>query len=56
MKTIRFQSIYQVIEILNLMQKTFNELIKLLDLKSQNSIELHVKEVRKRGNQKNRRH
>ena len=32
-------------------ERTVNELNKLLKLKSENSIELHVKEVRKRGNE-----
>ena len=32
-------------------EETIDELKKLLEFKSQNSIELHVKEVRKRGNQ-----
>ena len=32
-------------------EKTINELNNLLELRPQNGIELHVKEVRKRGNQ-----
>ena len=32
-------------------EKTFDELNKIWELRSQNRIELHVKEVRKRGNQ-----
>ena len=44
----RFQSLYQVITEPNLLKKTVNELNKLLELKS---LELHVKEVKKRGDQ-----
>ena len=51
MRTIGFQSFYQVIETLNRLKKTITELNKLLELKSQNDIELHVQEVRKRVNQ-----
>ena len=36
----------------NSAEKTFNELNKLLELRSQNCIELHVKQVRKRRKQK----
>ena len=36
-------------------EKTINELNKLLERRSQKNIELHVKEVRKRGKNKNRR-
>ena len=32
-------------------EETINELNKLLELRSQNGVELHVKELRKRGNQ-----
>ena len=45
-KTIHFQSFYQVITKSNLIEKTIDELNKLLELRS---LELHVKEVRKRG-------
>ena len=32
-------------------ERTINELYKLFELRSQNGIELHVKQVRKKGNQ-----
>ena len=47
MRTIRFLSLYQVITRPNLIKKIIAELNKLLDFRS---LELHVKEVRKRGN------
>ena len=50
-KTKVFQSLYQVIGTLNQPKKTNNELNNLLELKSQNNIELHVQKVRERGNQ-----
>ena len=37
-------------------EKTIDELNKILELKSQNSIELNVKEVRKKKSNKNRTH
>ena len=49
MKTIRFQLLYQVIG--KSSEKTINELNQLLELRSQKGFKLHVKEVRKRGNQ-----
>ena len=48
MKTIRFHLLYQVIGTLNLLKNTIDELNKLLELRS---LAMHVKEVRKRGNQ-----
>ena len=50
-KTIRFQSLYQVIGRPNLLKKTFDELKEVLDIRSQKGIELHVRDVRKRGYQ-----
>ena len=47
MRTIRLASPYQVIGFLNLLKKTIEELNNLLELRS---LEIHVKEVRKRGN------
>ena len=38
----------------NLAERTIHELNKLLDLKSQNNIDLHVKEVRKNKNWRQR--
>ena len=47
MRKNRFQSLYQVITKRNLLKKMINDLKKLLELQS---LELHVEEVRKRGN------
>ena len=47
MRTIRFQSLYQVITKSEFVEKMINYLNKLLELKS---LELHVEEVRKTGN------
>ena len=49
MRTIRFNSIYQVITKPNLLKKIVNDLNKFLELKS---LELHVEKTRKRGNKK----
>ena len=50
MKTKAFQSLYQVIGSRNL-EKIVTDINNLLELRSENGIELHVEEVRKRGNQ-----
>ena len=47
MRTTVFQSIYQAITKPNLLKKVINDLNKLIELRS---LELHVEEVRKRGN------
>ena len=47
MRTTVFQSLYQAITKLNLLKKVINDLNKLIELRS---LELHVGEVRKRGN------
>ena len=49
MKTFRFQLPYQVIGTPNLPQKNFEELNKLLEIRSENDIELHTEQVRKKG-------
>ena len=49
MRTIVFQLQHQVIGTPNIVKKVFNKLRKVLELISENDIELHVKEVEKRG-------
>ena len=49
MKTKFFQLPHQVIGSPNMVKNFFNKLNILLELRSQNDIELHVKKVEKRG-------